>query len=212
MKKWCFIFALLAGIGSFVPIRSHAQSQEAIQLILNYEKLMQLKNILKNMYDSYKVLSDGYSKVKDITSGNYKLHQVFLNGLMAVSPEVRNYRRVADIIRYQLMLVDEYKSAYNSFRAGRRFSASELNYLASVYKNLIDRSLENIDELTMVITASRLRMSDDERLQAIDRIFVDMEKKLVFLRSFNSQTGLMEAQRMREELETGTVKGLYNIR
>ena len=43
--------------------------------------------------------------VKDMTEGNFSLHKTFLDALMQVSPAVKNYKRVGDIINYQILLV-----------------------------------------------------------------------------------------------------------
>jgi hypothetical protein len=37
----------------------------------------------------------------------------------------------------------------------------------SVYSQLVNQSLQNLDDLTNVLTAGKLRMSDDERMRAI---------------------------------------------
>ena len=147
---------------------ANAQAQEAVQLALNYEKLKQLEEILDNMYKGYKILSDGYNRVKNIAEGNYKLHQVFLDGLFAVNPAVRNYKRVADIINYQQVLLKEYRRAYDRFKRDPNFSEDELRYMANVYNYLVKQSLKNLEELAMIVTAAKLRMSDDERIQRID--------------------------------------------
>jgi hypothetical protein len=52
-------------------------------------------------------------------------------------------------------------------------------------------------------------MSDDERLQAIDRIFADTEDKLLFLRSFNNQAGILNLQRIKEKADVSTMQKLY---
>lgn len=189
-----------------------AQSQEAQQLLLNVEKLAQLKSILKNMYNGYEVLTKGYTTIKDISQGNFKLHENFLNGLLEVSPAVRKYKRVADIINCQQKIMQEYRRAFNFFKESRRFSAEEVNYLENVYNRLFQQSLKNLDELAMVITSGSLRMSDDERLQAIDRIFADVEDKLTFLRSFNNSTRLLAIQRMQEQSEVDLLKQLHDIK
>jgi len=184
---------------------SFAQSQEAQQLLLNVEKLSQLKNILADMKRGYTILSAGYNSVRNIAQGNFSLHDVFLNGLWLVSPEVRKYYKVAEVIGYQKDIVSEYKSAFRRFSSGGNFSASELDYLSKVYRRLYDESLDNLDQLAMVITANKLRMSDDERLAAIDKIFADTEDKLMFLRDFNQKTTILSVQRQREQAE---IKGL----
>jgi hypothetical protein len=54
-------------------------------------------------------------------------------------------------------------------------------------------------------------MSDDERLEAIDRIFSDMQDKLTFLRSFNNGTKLLAVQRIKEQAEVDISKKLSDI-
>ncbi len=186
-----------------------AQSTEAQQLLLNVEKLSQLKNILEDMKKGYQIVSEGYSKIKNIAQGNFSLHEVFLDGLLLVNPEIRKYQRVADIISDQKELVSEYKSAFKRFKASGNFREEEIRYLSGVYDNLIDQSLQNLDDLATVITSSQLRMSDDERLQAIDRIFEDTQDKLVFLRHFNRQASLMNLQREKEKADLLNLKKIY---
>ncbi|MEQ7801795.1 TerB family tellurite resistance protein [Pedobacter sp. ASV1-7] len=206
MKNLILMLLLLCccGIGAF------GQSQEAQQLLLNVEKLSQLKGILTSMKKGYDVLSTGYKSVKNIAEGNFSLHEVFLDGMMLVSPEVRKYRRIADIVSDQSDIVSEYKAAFKRFSAGGNFTVSELEYLSKVYGELFSQSLDNLDQLAMVITAGKLRMSDDERLQAIDRIFADTQDKLMFLRSFNRQTRSLNLQRGREKADVDGLRKYYN--
>lgn len=192
--------------------RVSAQEHEAAVLLLNLQKLNQLREILDRMYDGYRVVSEGYGKVKQVTSGNFRLHDLFLDGLMQVSPAVRRYRRVADIISGQLRLVSEYRSAYARFSRSGRFSEQQLAYLAGVYSRLFNDSLESLDELLLIITARQLRMSDDERLMAINRIYDDVSGKLTFLRAFNTQQNLVAIGKTSEESEIKTLKRLHGIR
>ena len=175
--------------------QSFAQSTEAQQLILNVEKLSQLKNILRDMKKGYTIISSGYNAVKNISQGNFSLHETFLDGLLLVSPEVRKYARVADIITAQKDIVVEYKRALKNFSASGLMSSGELDYISRVYTVLFDQSKDNLEELTLVLTAGSLRMSDEERLSAVDRIFKDTSDKLVFLRTFNREAGLLFLQR-----------------
>jgi hypothetical protein len=194
-----------------VPKATFSQATEIQQLILNWEKLAQLEKILDNMYTGYKILDKGYSTIKNIAEGNYSIHQIFIDGLMLVNPTVRNYKRIPFIIDYQKLLLKEYSNAYNRFKNDPHFTPQELEYLANVYSYLFTASLRNIDDLVMIITATKLRMSDDERMQAIDRIFYDMESKLIFLRGFNNSTQLLAIQRARSANDVKTIQHLYGI-
>ena len=188
-----------------------AQSDEAQQLLLNVEKLAQLKNILNDMYKGYQIVSKGYNTIRDISKGNFNLHDVFLNGLMQVSPAVRKYKRIADIISDQIQLVKEYKIAFKRFKTSNLFNTNEIKYLENVYDNLFRKSLQNLDELAIVITSGKLRMSDDERINAIDRIFNEMGDKLVFLKTFNRENNVLAIQRGREMIDTKISKQLNGL-
>lgn len=202
------IFILLGLCGAH---KTFSQSHEAQQLLLNWEKLRQLEEILDNMYRGYKILDKGYTTIKKITEGNYTIHELFIDGLMLVNPSIKNYKRIPFIIDYQKLLLKEYRRAYNRFKRDPNFNLDELEYLANVYKFLFDASLRNIDELMMIITATKLSMSDDERMQAIDRIFFDMEDKFIFLRTFNNNTQLLAIQRARSMNDVRTMRQLYGI-
>lgn len=190
---------------------AHCQANEIAQLLLNVEKLTQFKAILKQMKDGYKILNGGYNAVKDLSEGNFSLHKTFLDGLMEVSPTVRRYRKVSLIIEAQVALVREYKSAYSRLKADDSFNAKELKYIEKVYGHLLKLSLQNLDELAGVVTAGKMRMSDDERLKAIDRIYEDMEEKIQFLSHFNSETSILGLQRAKAKKDLQFGKKLNGI-
>jgi len=201
MKKWMLVLLNALLLINLMPSKVSAQSQEAQQLLLNVEKLAQLKQILQDMYKGYEILRKGYTAIKDISQGNFSIHKAFLDGLLAVSPTVQKYKRVADIIDYQVRIVKEYKAAYNRFKEDGNFTAQEIQYMGKVYNNLFQESFKKLDELIMVITAGELRMSDDERITAIDRIFSEVEEQLNFLRYFNSKAAVLSVQRSKESQE-----------
>jgi hypothetical protein len=210
MKK-LFAIISLSFLGLLPAFRASAQADEIAQLLLNVEKLAQFKQILSDMKKGYQILEGGYNTIKNISEGNFSLHKAFLDGLMEVSPTVRNYRRVADIINYQVVLVKEYRKAYDRFKQDNNFNPNELAYLGRVYDNLLKESLRNLDELLTVITAGKVRMSDDERLQAIDRIYTDMQDKLMFLRHFNNNTTILAVQRAKERDDVQTIRKIYGL-
>ena len=197
MKKILILTILITLL--MIPVKSMGQSAEIQQLILNIEKLSQFKKILSDMKKGYELLSGGYKTVKDMTEGNFSLHKTFLDALMQVSPAVKNYKKVGEIVEYQILIVKESRNGMNRFIKNGNFSGQEINYFEKVYENLLNQSLRNLDELTMVLTADKLRMSDDERLKAVDDIYEQMQDKLLFLRNFNTTSNVLALQRSKEK-------------
>ena len=209
MKRQLIVLIMMMGL--LFPSRVAAQSQEMQQLILNIEKLAQFKQILTDMKKGYQILNGGYNVVKDLSKGNFSLHETFLDALMQVSPTVRKYKRVGDIIHYQVLLVKEYKAAFNRFKNSGNFNPEEIAYLEKVYSKLFQESIRNLDELTSVISANTLRMSDDERLFAIDKVYADMQNKLSFLRNFNNNTSVLGIQRTKERNDINAMRSIYKV-
>ncbi len=195
-----------------MPFPVKAQSAEIQQLILNIEKLSQFKKILSDMKKGYDILSGGYKAVKDMSEGNFSLHKTFLDALMQVSPVVKNYKRVGNIIDYQFTLMKESRKGIDNIMKNERFSTQEIQYFEKVYSNLSRESLRNIDELTSIVTADKLRMSDDERLEAIDKIYEDMQQKVLFLREFNCSAAVLALQRLKESNDAAVVRNSYQFK
>ena len=205
------IMMLVVLVLSITISRVSAQSDEAAQLLLNVEKLAQFKQILTDLKKGYQTLNNGYNTIKDISEGNFDLHKTFLDGLLEVSPEVRKYKKVVAIINGQLIIVKEYKGALKQYRSGGQFDLKELDYIEGVYAKLLKESLRNLDDLTTIITAGKLRMSDDERLKAIDRISDEMQDKVSFLRHFNGSTSVLAVQRLKEKQDAVALKKMYGL-
>jgi len=205
MKKiFVIIFLLFA-------FKANAQSYELERLILDIQKLAQMKNILSDLYKGYEILNTGYNTIKSISEGNFNLHKAFLDGLLAVSPAVKNYQKALDIIDYEGRIVSEYKSALSRFQQDKHFNRDEITYMINVYNNLIGGTLTNLSNLLNVLTANKLRMSDNERMHAIDGIYDDTKDKYLFLRQFNNSTTILAVQRAAEYNDAGTVKNLYGL-
>jgi hypothetical protein len=215
MKKTGIGIILLLAIAglSMLPAQSKAQTiaDDLQQLALDIQKLAGLKSVLNQMYQGYELVSKGYNAVKDISEGNYNLHEAFLDGLLIVSPTVRKYVRVQEIINNQAELISEYKMAYTTFREDKQITPDEIGYMMDVYNNLISQSLSNLTMLSSVITSSQLRMSDGERLRQIDRLYSTSQEELSFLRQFNNQTANIAIGRAQATNDQQTIQKLYGI-
>ena len=210
MKRMIFYLLItVAGIGT--SLKANAQEDEVAQLLLNVEKLAQLEQILSDMKKGYQVVGTGYNAVRDVAKGNFSLHHTFIDGLMQVNPAVKDYRKVAGIIDHQIQLVKEYKSSFKRFKESNSFNMEELDYLTGVYNELFKQSLNSLDDLAAVITANRLRMSDDERLEVIDNIFIKMQDKLQFLRYFNNRTTMLSLQRAKDKNDVKALRKIYGL-
>ncbi|MBL4675916.1 MAG: TerB family tellurite resistance protein [Mucilaginibacter sp.] len=131
--------------------------------------------------------------------------------MLAVNPAVLHNPRVVQIIRQQQDILREYRRYSGLFGKSGSFSNKELDYIHNVYKQLVRQSDANTDDLSSVTTAGNLRMSDDDRLRAIERIYDSSADQLQFLRFFNRKAVMLSLQRSKNDQNIQSLKRLYGV-
>jgi hypothetical protein len=211
IKRTAMIMSGAALLMTLTIRGAFAQAQEMQQLLLNIEKLTQFKAILSDMKKGYQIYQQGYGAISNLSKGNFDLHYVYLTGLLAVSPAVRHNPRVQQIIRQQQDLLSEYKRYKSLFKKSGSFQSNELDYIGNVMQQVVKQSNANVDDLGSVTTANQYRMTDDDRLRAIDRIYMSSTDQLQFLRWFNRKAVMLSLGRSRDLNDTRTLRQLYGI-
>jgi len=192
-----------------VPGRSQSVGQLLEQLALDIQKLSELKTILQDMYHGYEVVDKGYTNIRDIVRSNFDLHKAFLDGLLAVSPAVRQYYRVAVIVDMDRTLITEYQAAERSWIASGVFTPAELQYIHGLYTSVSGRAGKYLDRLTMLLTDDALRMSDAERMEGIDVLYGEIAADLAGLRRCNDELRIQVLQREKEMQHINLLKRMY---
>lgn len=160
----------------------------------------------------YKIAEEGLTTISGFTRGEFNLHSDYLNSLKTVNPEIRKYVRIADIIDLQVKIVKSYNSNYRQITSSNAFSSDELGYIRSVFSSLLDDCEKALDELIAVITDDKLEMKDDERMTRIDKLYLAMQDKFIFSRSFGNDARLLAASRIKEQADIKMSRDLQGIK
>jgi hypothetical protein len=86
-----------------------------------------------------------------------------------------------------------------------------MDYIIGMYATLLQLTLQSMEELTMIITDNQLRMSDAQRLQAIDRVNTDTQARFSLLQNLNNTLAVQVVQRQAAANDINTLKTLYGI-
>lgn len=211
MKKLFIVITIT--LVTTVTGNADAQSIEQLveQLILDKEKLTSLKANLQQMDNGYTLLKNGYTNVRNIAKGTFSLHKAYLDALLLVSPAVRNDPRIATIINAEYSIVAGYHAANARWSGSGVFTPTELAYIIDLYSMLLQRCMQSIEELTMVLTADQLRMSDGQRMQAIGRIDEETRQQLAILQQLDNNLSIQTEQRLKEQGDINTLESMYAI-
>ncbi len=197
-----FFGGLTASAQTFAEWWSQKKTQRKY-LVQQIAALQMYGGYLKKGYD---IAGHGLQTVKGFTGGEFNLHKTFISSLKAVSPAVCNNAKVAEIITMQLAISHAFAIKSNSM-----LSLSDQDYIKNVKEKVMEECGKDLEELLLVITAGKVEMNDDERLERLDKVYIAMQDKAAFTQSFCNQAGLLIRQRAGEQRSIDQLNNNYEI-
>jgi hypothetical protein len=218
MKKLFIIIFLSISISSSAqfPIAEIIKAAIKKVIVAVDLKIQKLQNKTLWLQNAQKVVENKMSKVKlteisDWVNKQKELYRKYFEELKKVKDAITYYHRVRDIIEDQAAMVKEYKAAWAVFRQDKNFTADELNFMSGVYDGMLKESIENLDQLLLVINSFTTQMSDAKRLEIINTTADKIEETFLDLKSFNNQNKAMSLQRSYERGEIEYSRRLYGL-
>lgn len=168
------------------------------------------------LQNAQKTLENEMSKLKldEITGWVQKqkdLYEGYFDELWKVKSILTYYNKVQEIIKQQGQIVEEYSHAWQLTQQDENFTIEELDYIYKVYGGILDESLQNVDQLFLVINAFITQMNDAQRLKVINDAADNIGNNLADLRRFNQQNIGISLQRSSAQNNIEVVKRLYGL-
>ncbi len=156
-------------------------------------------------------LQRDYGQITSLAKGNFDLHKAYLDGLSQVSPAVKKYQKIGNIIANQAGLVAAFTAAFSGWQSGGWFKATELAGMKSFGEDQMDKAAKELDELLLVVTAGRLKMNDEERIGAIDRIDTRLNEQISLLRDFIKVQNQLSDRRKQSKSDIEVMRKLNGV-
>jgi hypothetical protein len=164
-----------------------------------------------HVQNGYLTARKGLRTISNIKNGDFNLHKDFIGSFQRINPVIGKYAKVADIIAVQAKVIQVYKSASKQVKTNSLYSPSEISYINEVYTNLINNCARDIDDLISIVTVNGSEMKDDERLKRVDAIYVSVQDKYAFSKSFKEEVEVLAIQRMKQKNDVEKSRKLYGI-
>ncbi|WHZ08067.1 MAG: hypothetical protein OJF59_001820 [Cytophagales bacterium] len=210
MKTLTVIFLLTLSIA-----HSNAQTfdewfnQKKTQTKYLIEQIIAYQVYLDYLKKGYTIAHNGLTAIENIKNGNFNLDRDFFKSLKTVKPSIHNSVKVIDIIAFQYSIIRDMKNVYQFCQTNKHFTPEEVRYVARVHTSMLLLCDASISELHTIIQSDAAQMTDDERLQRIDKIHEDMKDKKAFVRAFGNDTKLLAHEREKEGIEINQLRKNY---
>jgi hypothetical protein len=213
MKKM-LLFLLLVSAAGGLQAQTFAEwfQQKKTQKKYLLQQIAALQVYIGYAQKGYNIAKEGLTTIGGFTRGEFNLHTDYFNSLKSVNPEIKRYAKVADIIALQIKIVQNYNRTYRQINSSDAFSNDELAYIGRVFGRLLDDCDKTLDELITITTDSKLEMKDNERMDRIDKLYLDMQDKFTFSQSFSNDAKSLAASRLKEKTDVQTSRVLQGIK
>jgi hypothetical protein len=153
------------------------------------------------------IAHNGLGSITGSLKSENGLHSTYYNKLNNVSPVVKNNKQVYDILQWQKDIL----SRMNSLDKTANLNDDEKKYITQVKTALFKDCDQQITELQNVVTDSKLKMSDEERLKHIGVLHSAMQNNYRFASAFEDQVRVYAMQRIQESNNVISEKKIYGI-
>jgi len=155
----------------------------------------------------YDIANKGINSIKNISKGEFELHQSFFTSLKMVNPAIAADSKIAQVIAWQMSI----SKGFHTLNSKTELSPSDKSYIRQVRSKIMNECQQDIEELLLVITSGKLEMKDDERINRLDKVYENMKDKFQFTQSFSNQVKTLSLQKEQEEKNNNASKKLYGI-
>ena len=199
---------IFAGMGnSYGQTFAEFFKQKKTQKKYLLEQIAALEMYTSYLKKGYEIASSGLQTIKDLSNGEFSLHNAFISGLKKVSPVIKNHTKVAEIIEMQIRI----GKAFSAIKSNPHLSLSNQLYIQEVRENLWQESLKDLEELLMVITSGKVEMSDDQRIERLNKVYLSMLDKAAFAQNFITEISQFIRQKEMEKKSIELLKNHYEI-
>lgn len=159
----------------------------------------------------YSIAKSGINTISDIKNGDLNLHNLFFSNLKRINPKIKNSARVLEIVLLQLAIIKSSKANLRDCLQSGLITPDEMGYMSRVLENLANDCAMLLDELIDLCTNDRLDLSDDQRLERLDGLYLQMENNYTFCKEFNRESLILVNARAKDLQDITVIKQLTGI-
>jgi hypothetical protein len=179
-------------------------------------KVQRMQNQTIWLQNAQKVLENQLSRLRlseisGWTGQQQALYSGYYDELWKIKSVITYYQRIKDLTVKQVALVAEYNRAWALLRQDKHFSPAELSEMQSVYSGILAASVQNLDQILLVVNSNKTQMTDEQRLELINNAGDHLDDNYSDLHRFNTENQMLSLQRSKELGDTQTTKMLYGI-
>jgi hypothetical protein len=170
----------------------------AQSIVNTANEVIQTSNTVSNVIKNFKEVKKVYEQGKK-----------YYDALKAVNDLVKDARKVQETILMVGEIADIYMDAYQLMLQDENFTLEELGAIAFGYTKLLEESSNLLKDLKEIVNSSSLSMTDKDRMDIIDRVYVAVQHYRNMVRYYTNKNLSVSYLRAQKKGETDRMLALY---
>jgi len=159
----------------------------------------------------YSIMHSGLDLAHELKGGTFSLHTNYYTSLEQVNPVVKQDPKGKAIAQLYNELNSRFSAELSWQKKQGMLKPDELAYLQKVSENLIRLADKDLAETTDLLTPGKLQLTDQQRLDRLDKLYASMKDKAAFAASFTAKSRALAQNRQRAKAEKLQIQKLYGI-
>jgi hypothetical protein len=187
-------------------------SQKEAEIKYLVQQIAALQVYITDAEKGYQIVDKGLSAIGSIKQADLLMHQGYFESLKGVSPMIARSANVSTIAELEREISQAIQLHLSRIRQSGQFTAAELGYVQRVFDKVTAGALDDMNQLSLLLTSGNYQFSDDERMARIELIRKDMQDKYEFAQGFGKEAEMLALSRLKDQNSVNTMQLLYDLK
>ncbi|MFI2744100.1 hypothetical protein ACG2LH_15295 [Zhouia sp. PK063] len=148
------------------------------------QQIAALETYIQYAQQGYRIAQRGLSTISSIKNGTFLLDQNYNQRWKNINPKVRNYGKLQQLLFWSDIILKNGKTTLHHITQLQAFPSEQLHYINTVFTRITKECRNTLEMLDPILTPDVLSLSDAERLQEIDKYYLQMKRHYTFFQYF----------------------------
>lgn len=213
MKVFRMALIIAAILACFIPCEAQTFAewfkQNATQKKYLIQQILKLQMYLTFTKKGYNIVNKGLGTIGDFKNEDLLLHGLFFNDLNRVKPVISNHSNVKEIENTLSIIMNNVQKIKDLLSNSGMFLQDDMKYIKKQIDNMLKVLQDDIKSLNDVISDLSLQMSDNERVERINKICRSVMEKKRWVIQVSEDCTLLTLQRHKGLEDLRKLKQIY---
>ena len=139
------------------------------------------------------------------------LYAEYYNELWQIKNAIGTYERIKQMIAEEGQILAQFKQMSAALGSDKHLTAAEVTSMNSTLSGIVSASVNNINQLELVINAFVTQMADADRLAIVDGAESRIDKNFMDMQQFYEGSSLLSLERAQGVGDVVATKALYGL-